>query len=100
MESSTPWWRDRIYQVGKGVDISDLKYDGAFFTWSYIFGNSNRNYHMPLTYGQYVKIKRFPGLDGLRAVAVLMVIGSHMEDKFLYWLDGRSGVSIFFVLSG
>lgn len=40
---------------------------------------------------------RFAGLDGLRAIAVLMVIGDHLLPKFA---GGGIGVNIFFVLSG
>lgn len=41
---------------------------------------------------------RIPTLDGLRAVAILIVIGSHA--KFLPWQFGHMGVMIFFSLSG
>lgn len=45
------------------------------------------------------RLGRRPGLDGLRGVAVLLVVGSHaVRDSFA--LAGAIGVSVFFVLSG
>jgi peptidoglycan/LPS O-acetylase OafA/YrhL len=38
-----------------------------------------------------------PGLDGIRAVAVFLVIGYHFG---LEWIDGAMGVTMFFGLSG
>jgi peptidoglycan/LPS O-acetylase OafA/YrhL len=55
---------------------------------------------MPITYDNYLGLKRFAGLDGLRAIAALMVVTEHLADDFLFYLDGASGVDIFFVLSG
>jgi len=55
---------------------------------------------MQLSFSDYSGLRYFRGLDGLRALSVIMVIGHHMEDRPFYWLDGASGVSIFFVLSG
>ena len=55
---------------------------------------------MNLSYEGYLNLKYFRGLDGIRALSAFMVIAHHMEDKFLHWLQGHSGVSIFFVLSG
>ena len=53
---------------------------------------------------------RLPSLDGLRAVAILMVLGSHCQfaagwqaGRFpyvFYLFDGELGVRIFFVISG
>ena len=42
----------------------------------------------------------FPELDGLRAVSVITVVAHHMHDRYWVWLDGRLGVTTFFVLSG
>jgi peptidoglycan/LPS O-acetylase OafA/YrhL len=42
----------------------------------------------------------WPELDGLRALAVLMVITVHMHSRSWQWLAGSRGVTIFFVLSG
>lgn len=55
---------------------------------------------MPISYDNYLGLKYFSGLNGLRAIAALMVITRHMEDEYLFWMDGQSGVHIFFVLSG
>jgi len=53
---------------------------------------------------------RIPSLDGWRAVAILLVLGSHciyasgfpksMEGTMLWLFDGNLGVRVFFVLSG
>lgn len=44
------------------------------------------------------KAKYFPGIDGLRAVAVLSVLLYHLHESFLP--GGYFGVDIFFVISG
>jgi peptidoglycan/LPS O-acetylase OafA/YrhL len=41
-----------------------------------------------------------PELDGLRAVAVLLVVTCHVHDRIWDWLNGQAGVTLFFVLSG
>jgi peptidoglycan/LPS O-acetylase OafA/YrhL len=41
-----------------------------------------------------------PELDGLRAIAVLLVVTAHMHSVIFYRLSGRLGVVIFFALSG
>jgi peptidoglycan/LPS O-acetylase OafA/YrhL len=51
------------------------------------------------------RLGRQPGLDGLRAVAVLLVVGYHVTDvlkpvPFLPVFNGALGVDLFFVLSG
>ncbi|HEV7908822.1 MAG TPA: acyltransferase [Pseudonocardiaceae bacterium] len=53
---------------------------------------------MPLTHSEYLKIRHFPALDGLRAVAALMVVFFHYggPDRLQGWI----GVQMFFVLSG
>lgn len=48
-------------------------------------------YHAKLNSGT------IPGLDGIRALAVLLVIGNHFGFE---WINGALGVLIFFVLSG
>lgn len=54
----------------------------------------------PLTYQAFVESTRWPGLDGLRAIAVLLVVTWHVPGGELQRLHGESGVTIFFVLSG
>ncbi|HEY2669961.1 MAG TPA: acyltransferase [Rugosimonospora sp.] len=44
-------------------------------------------------------LRRFPALDGLRAIAALMVIAFHYDGR-VDWLSGWIGVQVFFVLSG
>lgn len=41
-----------------------------------------------------------PDLDGLRALAILLVIGEHFSVKSYEWIRGGLGVDLFFVLSG
>ncbi|MGH6990297.1 MAG: acyltransferase family protein [Stellaceae bacterium] len=41
---------------------------------------------------------RVPGLDGLRAVAIMLVLGAHLIDD--RWFPGGFGVLVFFVISG
>jgi peptidoglycan/LPS O-acetylase OafA/YrhL len=45
-------------------------------------------------------IRYLPELDGLRAIAVFLVITAHEPNILFERLDGRLGVAIFFVLSG
>ena len=56
------------------------------------------------SYAEYRSESFFPGLDGVRAIAVLLVISVHLGDNIVNgswnWLSGAGGVSIFFVLSG
>lgn len=41
-----------------------------------------------------------PAIDGLRAVAALLVVAHHASQGYASWLNGWAGVPIFFVLSG
>ena len=48
---------------------------------------------------------RIPSLDGLRALAILLVIEGHLHDRLPEWLSwlpgyGATGVQLFFVISG
>ncbi|MET7280400.1 acyltransferase [Kribbella sp. NPDC005582] len=51
-----------------------------------------------LSHAEFLALKRFPALDGLRAIAALMVVVFHNEGPD--WLQGWIGVQIFFVISG
>ncbi|HEY6634306.1 MAG TPA: acyltransferase family protein, partial [Acidimicrobiia bacterium] len=42
---------------------------------------------------------RIPALDGLRGIAILMVVVGHSY-PYTYGLGGTVGVTLFFVLSG
>ena len=45
--------------------------------------------------------KYFPELDGIRAICIIGVVGSHLADSAAWhWLSGGLGVNVFFVLSG
>lgn len=45
--------------------------------------------------------RHFRGLDGMRALSILMVLTVHMHDPFLWdFFDGSLGVTVFFCLSG
>src|SRR5689334_6679488 len=52
------------------------------------------------TYEAYRATRRFPALDGIRALCIMMVITVHMKDQSWVWLSGALGVTVFFVLSG
>jgi peptidoglycan/LPS O-acetylase OafA/YrhL len=53
-----------------------------------------------MSHEDYLATRRFPGLDGLRALAASMVIFFHFGGSNWGWLSGWVGVYIFFVLSG
>ncbi len=54
-----------------------------------------------LSYEEYRAQHRFPALDGLRGISVLLVITCHLAPHPLWvTLNGELGVQIFFVLSG
>ncbi|HEX7626736.1 MAG TPA: acyltransferase [Gaiellaceae bacterium] len=53
------------------------------------------------SYSEWRSTRFFPGLEGLRAVAALMVVFHHARTHRLWgWLEGWNGVTLFFVLSG
>jgi peptidoglycan/LPS O-acetylase OafA/YrhL len=56
---------------------------------------------VPIDHAAYQARRRFPVLDGLRAISILLVVTSHPAYPH-EWpaLHGSAGVSIFFVLSG
>jgi peptidoglycan/LPS O-acetylase OafA/YrhL len=52
-------------------------------------------------YEDFLAARRFPVLDGLRAIAILLVVTAHPAYKHVWPVfHGTSGVSLFFVLSG
>lgn len=53
-----------------------------------------------MSHEDFLGSRRFPGLDGLRALAATMVIFFHFGGPKWTWLSGWVGVYIFFVLSG
>lgn len=54
-----------------------------------------------LSYDAYRDRTFFPVLDGIRAVAVLVVVASHIENSDVFgWFQGSRGVLWFFALSG
>ncbi|MGB6941381.1 MAG: acyltransferase [Bryobacteraceae bacterium] len=45
--------------------------------------------------------KRIPGLDGIRALSIILVLFAHLADRITPWSQyGAFGVEVFFVLSG
>jgi len=52
------------------------------------------------TYDDFLRMRHFSALDGVRALAVLMVMGWHARDNALSAGNGDFGVTVFFVLSG
>ena len=55
---------------------------------------------MTLSYDEYRGVKYFTALDGVRAIAVLMVVTWHVPGRQFLGLQGYRGVTTFFVLSG
>ncbi|WP_344868565.1 acyltransferase [Amycolatopsis ultiminotia] len=53
-----------------------------------------------MSHDEYLGMRRFPGLDGLRAIAATIVIFFHFAGPKFTWLSGWVGVYVFFVLSG
>jgi peptidoglycan/LPS O-acetylase OafA/YrhL len=53
-----------------------------------------------VTHAEYLALRRFPALDGLRAVAAALVVFFHFGGPHWTWVSGWIGVHIFFVLSG
>ncbi|WP_052396829.1 acyltransferase [Kutzneria sp. 744] len=53
-----------------------------------------------MTHADFLATRRFTALDGLRAVAAVLVIVFHSGGPSLEWLSGWVGVHVFFVLSG
>jgi peptidoglycan/LPS O-acetylase OafA/YrhL len=53
-----------------------------------------------MTHADYLAMSRFPALDGLRAIAALLVLVHHFGGPRWIVLSGWVGVYLFFVLSG
>ncbi|RLK60099.1 acyltransferase family protein [Actinokineospora cianjurensis] len=53
-----------------------------------------------LDHADFLDMRRFPALDGLRAFAAVIVIMFHFAGPKYLWLSGWTGVYVFFVLSG
>ncbi|MBP2478417.1 peptidoglycan/LPS O-acetylase OafA/YrhL [Crossiella equi] len=58
----------------------------------------SHSHHAPPRHEDYLAQKRFPALDGVRALAALMVVLFHSQGPEI--LQGWLGVQVFFVLSG
>ena len=52
-----------------------------------------------LGHAEFLAMRRFTALDGLRAIAVILVIDNHVPGT-AFPIDGALGVTVFFVLSG
>src|ERR1700712_1056926 len=53
-----------------------------------------------MTHGEYLSVRRFGVLDGLRAIAILLVFTAHQRGDLFPVFHGATGVTLFFVLSG
>ncbi|MEA3182674.1 MAG: hypothetical protein QOI59_6197 [Gammaproteobacteria bacterium] len=49
---------------------------------------------------QFLALKYFPALDGMRAVSIFLVVAYHVLDPRWNWVSGALGVTIFFGISG
>jgi peptidoglycan/LPS O-acetylase OafA/YrhL len=53
------------------------------------------------TYAEYRSLRRFPALDGLRAISITLVLFEHSRNTNIsFYSGGINGVVLFFVLSG
>src|SRR5262245_1891357 len=55
---------------------------------------------MTLSHDEYLGVRYFTPLDGVRAIAVLMVVTWHVPASRFHVVNGYRGVTAFFVLSG
>jgi peptidoglycan/LPS O-acetylase OafA/YrhL len=53
-----------------------------------------------MSHAEFSNLKRFPAIDGLRAIAASIVVVFHFGGLSWKWISGWTGVQIFFVLSG
>jgi peptidoglycan/LPS O-acetylase OafA/YrhL len=54
----------------------------------------------PRSHAEFLSVRRFGVLDGLRAIAILLVFTGHQRGDLWPPLHGATGVTLFFVLSG
>src|SRR3954464_654217 len=54
----------------------------------------------PMTHAEFRAVRRFGSLDGLRAIAILLVFTAHQRGDLFPLFHGATGVTLFFVLSG
>jgi peptidoglycan/LPS O-acetylase OafA/YrhL len=52
------------------------------------------------SHSDYLRVRRFQVLDGLRAIAILLVFTAHPRESWWQSFHGPTGVTLFFVLSG
>jgi len=72
--------------IPKFVNVKSTKQDAAPSEW--------------MEHSTYLSQRYMPALDGLRGVAVALVITCHLHEHMWNFLSGYVGVTIFFVLSG
>jgi peptidoglycan/LPS O-acetylase OafA/YrhL len=53
-----------------------------------------------LTHAEFLDMRRFDALDGLRAIAAVIVVFFHVGGPSVAFISGWIGVHIFFVVSG
>lgn len=53
-----------------------------------------------MTFDEFKRIRNIPGLDGLRAISVILVLSWHTGDTLWQPARGYLGVTLFFVISG
>jgi len=61
--------------------------------------------HKRLGFSSYLSRQRIPNLDGLRGLAIFLVLAHHVPTSDIGWIGhfqyyGKHGVSLFFVISG
>lgn len=61
--------------------------------------------HKRLDFSSYLSRRHIPNLDGLRGLAILLVLAHHVPTSSVGWIaqfqyHGKHGVSLFFVISG
>jgi peptidoglycan/LPS O-acetylase OafA/YrhL len=72
--------------ISKFATVKDTKQDAVPNGW--------------MQHSTYQAQRYMPALDGLRGIAVALVITCHLHERMWNFLSGSVGVTIFFVLSG